>query len=50
MTRNNDRTNFMIASYITAAARLKLIDFLEKLNNCGCLPIYSDSDSIYFEK
>lgn len=38
----------MLASFITARARLQLVDMLEKLERCGCSPIYTDTDSVYF--
>ena len=41
------RTNFMLASYITARGRLQIIDALERFDAAGYKPIYSDTDSIY---
>lgn len=41
------RTNFMLASYITARGRLQLIETLEAFDKAGYEPIYSDTDSVY---
>lgn len=41
------RTNFMLASYITARGRLQLIDTLKAFDAAGLTPIYSDTDSVY---
>jgi DNA polymerase elongation subunit (family B) len=41
------RTNFLLASYITARARLHLIDILEAFEKAGYEAIYSDTDSLY---
>lgn len=40
-------TNFLIASYITARARLHLIEIIEAFEMAGYEILYSDTDSIY---
>lgn len=40
----------MLASYITARARLALIDILDAVVESGSLPLYSDTDSVYFQQ
>ena len=37
-------TNFLIASYITARARLHIIEALEAFDQAGYEPIYTDTD------
>lgn len=46
---STDYTNFMIASYITANARLHLIRDLYTIKESGNTPLYVDTDSIYFQ-
>ena len=41
------RTNFMLASYITARSRRRLIEALYEIEKAGWVPLYSDTDSIY---
>ncbi len=40
----------MLAAYITARARLNLLEGLEAVEAAGYDPIYSDTDSIYAHK
>src|SRR5690606_34977776 len=40
-------TNVAIASFITAYARLHMLDFLEDLDNRGYKVLYGDTDSAY---
>jgi hypothetical protein len=40
--------NYLAASRITALARLQLYSKLVELKADGCIPVYSDTDSIYY--
>lgn len=44
---NTPRTNFVIASYITARGRLQLINAMNEVDKAGYRVIYTDTDSIY---
>lgn len=44
---NTPRTNYMIASFITARSRLRLIKAARELSAIGCIVTYMDTDSVH---
>jgi DNA polymerase elongation subunit (family B) len=46
---DNPRTNFMLASFITARGRIHLIKSLYQLDKAKANVLYTDTDSAYFQ-
>ncbi len=44
------KTNVLMAAYITAAARMKIVDDMNLAVSQGCRVIYGDTDSMFFIK
>lgn len=45
-----DYTNYAMSSYICAYGRLHLMELAEDLEKDGQLAVYSDTDSVYFQR
>lgn len=45
---NNTQKNFAIPIFITAYARIELYRLLQQVQNCNYIPLYCDTDSVYF--
>ena len=42
--------NLPVAMFVTAYARLCLYDRIEEVDRCGALPLYCDTDSVFYVK